>query len=109
MARKRDGLQPAMVASFAVHATTIALVFGIVWPAHRSQIGEAVAAAGPVPPMVWLVDWRPIGGGGGGGDRSPRPPTLVATPGGDERTVPAARPKTLDAVSETPRETPLIA
>src|SRR5207253_9245732 len=34
---------------------------------------------------------------------------LVAMPGGDKRTVPAARPKTLDAVSETPRDTPFVA
>jgi periplasmic protein TonB len=47
--------------------------------------------------MVWLNDPGPGGGGGGGGNRMKEPPRRAERPGTDAITVPASKPRALDA------------
>jgi protein TonB len=62
--------------------------------------------------MVWLNEPGPGGGGGGGGNRMKEPPRQAELPGTDAITVPASKPRALDAskpaVNEPEPVPPLI-
>jgi len=54
--------------------------------------------------LVWLNRPGPGGGGGGGGNQMSQPPRRVELPGHDVRTVPAAKPKSIEPPARVPAD-----
>jgi protein TonB len=56
--------------------------------------------------LTFLEAPGPGGGGGGGGNKNPNPPRLAEAPGRDKATIPAARPRIIERVSDV-KDTPV--
>lgn len=91
-------------ASACLHLVLAILVAAIL----RDKPGNRPAAAAErhdPPLVVWLDRPGEIGGGGANGNHSARPPQQAQRKGTDRRTVPAPRPRSVEA--GTPREAPI--
>jgi periplasmic protein TonB len=102
--RRRNHLHSAFATSFACHLVAIASVLLAIRTGARSPAEAPRAGLLTHVSLAWPIDSRPAGGGGGGGDGTNAPPRRVQMAETGTRTVPAARPPQLDALSETPRE-----
>lgn len=90
--------------SACLHAAVAILVAVIV----RDRPGDPPRAATDrhePPLLVWLDRSGEIGGGGANGNHSAKPPQRAQPKGTDRRTIPAPRPRSVEAA--TPREAPV--
>jgi protein TonB len=91
---------PAFLASLATHLVIATLaVFMMRSAAPAGRLSSTPVDSRNVR-LVWLKEPGPGGGGGGGGNQSIEPPRRAELPGHDVRTVPAAKPPTLNPTAQ---------
>ena len=88
---------PAFLASLTWHIAIVATLWLATRAATRPAGPAMVASDRTITQLVWLNDPGPGGGGGGGGNRMTDPPRRAKLPGNDAITVPASKPRALDA------------
>jgi TonB family protein len=87
---------PAFLASLAMHLAIAAFVVFVMRSAAPPSGRSPTAPQSRNVSLVWLNEPGRGGGGGGGGNRMLTPPRRAELPGRDIRTVPAAKPPTLN-------------
>jgi len=93
----RRRFAPAFLASLLWHIAIVATLLLATRAATRPVLSTMVAADRRITLLVWLNDPGPGGGGGGGGNHMKDPPRRAELPGKDTITVPASKPRALDA------------
>jgi protein TonB len=88
---------PALLLSGASHVAMIAILLVALRSGPPPRRAAASLPDMTIARMVWLNEPGPGGGGGGGGNRMNEPPRRAEMPGTDAITVPASKPRALDA------------
>jgi protein TonB len=91
---------PAFLASLATHAALAALALFAMRSVAAPSRGTTPAADSRPIRLVWLNQRGPGGGGGGGGNRMVEPLRRAELPGKHARTVPSAKPATIDPATQ---------
>jgi protein TonB len=99
---------PAFLASLATHLVIAALAVFVMRSAVPPSARSSTPAESRNVSLVWLKEPGRGGGGGGGGNRMREPPRRAELPGRDIRTVPAAKPPTLNPSAQPQTDRPPV-